>query len=648
MAEHCTLRIEGNQTYFSTTDMDIDTYGFTDRPYRYAATYPTSFFNGFLFDQQFADAPPNAAFTFNVYDGEVEATFEGPLISILPVSTWIHMQPDNTTLVEYVIVQSAEQAASTQLSNLFTNGTESITFEHCSIFIDAVPENKAFFRPKNNLIQVSQQMKQAAARLEAGPPAGSKLQKYAKVWQINGKGGVDSKDYVKGAADTIRATASFVEQCKKSCDTKDIVNGVSGLLLASAFVVGAAFPPLGIAMVVIGAIGSLVAALFLDSASVSRVDNTITPSMIQAAVDRALTSFTIQADAETLKSFQTFFKIDINNYASFVGTLGYILETNPSSGQQSVDQQIEYWYTQQYSPAWTGVYQKGVVDLEAKYTTWFGATNPSGIRYKLKDYKTFCDGNTCKVTDGDTSFFQDGANRVKACKERVDNAQTNWVELRQFANAYLQTASQLTNFAAQAVGIFQIASFCDPFSFSDDVVLTKCKWNSAIVDLRSKVAQIQARALYLNTIFEELAKECDPDRPGWPFSQYCNSDRECNYKYVLAISNTQYHDRLESTNEAGKFKQLDKSFYNSDARQTCQNIYDWNHESRGYGFGGLFGYSSSGPTLSRGDCGQITTTANQGGYIILGAIPSFCMNDGSPTCASYIATDDLWGETLED
>ena len=63
------------------------------------------------------------------------------------------------------------------------------------------------------------------------------------MWQVNGKGGVDSKDYLKGAADTIRAVASFIERCKSNCDAKAIVDGVSGLFMASAFVVGAAFPP---------------------------------------------------------------------------------------------------------------------------------------------------------------------------------------------------------------------------------------------------------------------------------------------------------------------------------------------------------------------------------------------------------------------
>jgi len=630
--------------------------GFSDRPYRHAATYPTSYFNGFLFDQLFGDIPPNAAMTFNVYDGVAEATFEGPLISILALSTYMQLLPDNTTLVEYEVIQSPEQEAITPLSNFFFNGSESMTFEHCSIFIDTTSEGaQGFFRPTNTLPDIARRLKVAAQKMEVAiemevaiASTSPALQKYAKIWQINGKGGVDSKDYVKGAADTIKAVATFIEQCKKTCDAKAIVNGVSGLFLASAFVVGAAFPPLGIAMFVIGAIGTLVAALFLDSNKVSVVDYTITPSMIQAAVDRALTSFTVQADTETLRSLSTFFQIDINNYASFVGALGYIKEKSPSNYQPKWEQQIDWWYTQQFSPAWTGVYQNGIVELEAKYTTWFGASDLSGIRRKLKDYKAFCDTKTCNITDGDTSFFEDGANRVKLCKEKVDDARTNWEELIKFANAYLKTASQLTSFAAQASGIFQLASFCDPSVYPDDVILTDCNWIHAIEDLSIKVSVIQTRALYLSTIMQELSLTCGPPNNlahGWPFNQECNTDK-CNYKYILAISNTQYEDRLASTNEEGKFKQLGKSYYQQDSVAVCKRIYDGNNERYGYGHGGLYGYDSSGPKLVKGDCSTITNTANQGGFIILGALPSWCMNDDFPTCANYLANDAVWGDTL--
>ena len=230
------------------------------------------------------------------------------------------------------------------------------------------------------------QMERASSVIQAGP-AGPWLQRYAKVWQINHKGGVEAKDYLKGASDTVRAITSFINNCNANCDARAIVDGIFGLFMAPAFVIGAAFPPVGIAMTIIGAIGSLVSAIWLGPTPIlSRLDTTVTPNMIQDAVDRALTSFTVRADVETLRAFRTFFNTDIDNYVSFVGQLGYIMKTDPS-GQATVDRQINLWFTQQYSPAWTGVYLRALLDMESRYTTWFGADNASGIRARLKQWK---------------------------------------------------------------------------------------------------------------------------------------------------------------------------------------------------------------------------------------------------------------------
>ena len=136
MAENCSMHMVGDRTFFNTTDMDIDTYVFSDRPFRYAATIPTSRFNGELFDQLFADSPPNAAITFNVYDGAAENTFEGPVISILLASTSFEMDSDNSTRVQYEVMQSADQEAILPLSRFFENGSDSVVFEQCSVFID--------------------------------------------------------------------------------------------------------------------------------------------------------------------------------------------------------------------------------------------------------------------------------------------------------------------------------------------------------------------------------------------------------------------------------------------------------------------------------------------------------------------------------
>ena len=200
MAESCTLRKEGNRTIFSTTDMDVDTYGFYDRPYRYDANYRTTFFNDFLFDYLFAGSPAVAALTFNVADGDAEATFEGPLVSVLLQATSLQQQADNITfLIEYEIVLPAEEEAGMFLSSLFPgdnlDGSDVLSYEHCTLFIDsardafqvnAQPEgNSAFFAPRNNLVQVVQKMQRAATAVQAGPPAAPNnppwLLNYAKV-----------------------------------------------------------------------------------------------------------------------------------------------------------------------------------------------------------------------------------------------------------------------------------------------------------------------------------------------------------------------------------------------------------------------------------------------------------------------------------
>lgn len=647
MAESCSIEMDQGRYFLRTQDMDVDTYAFSDRPYRYAQTYSTSFFTDYLFRELFSSVPPNAAVTFNVFDGQSEASFEGPLVSVFLNASFMTFQSDNSTLIEYEIIQSPEQEAILSLSNFFSgvNTTQNASrlFEHCSLFIDAGEReaDRAFLKPKNTLVNAANKLDNKVANVvQAGPPKlqQSKLQKYAKVWQINGKGGVDSKDYIKGAADTIRATASFIEQCKTQCDAKTITSGVSGLFLASAFVVGAAFPPLGIAMLIVGSIGSLVSALFLDSASVSKLDTTISPAMIQAAVDRALTSFTVNVDINMLDAFRTFYDIDINNYVNFLGQLGYILGTPDS--QSDADKQIQYWYDQQYFPAWTGTYQPAIVKMEAQYNTWFGS-NPSGIRTKLKNWKTGCDSDTCKPNNAD--FYRDGVNRLKSCKESKDNAQTNWRELGQFANAYMATAVKMMMFASQVINILQTYSFCDPDIYDQDTINRSCKWNRAMEDLLSKVFQINTRSLYLQTVMEEISTACNPDGRGWPFTQYCEGvSGKCNYKYGIAISNTQYGDRFDSTNEEGKFVELDKSFKKSNSELACQNIYDRWNGPYDFGFGGLYGYASGG-SVQQGNCGEITDKANQGGYIILGATPTFCMNDDFPRCTELYTIDDLWG-----
>ena len=260
-----------------------------------------------------------------------------------------------------------------------------------------------------------------------------------------------------------------------------------------------------------------------------------------------------------------------------------------------------------------------------------------------------CDSNTCRIENGNTDFFLDGVNRLNLCKRRVDNARTNWDELQRFANAYLATATRLMNFASQAVHVFQASSFCDPNRHSQATIRSRCEWNRAMEDLVSKVFQINARALYLDTVMKELSKECDPSsRRGWPFSQKCEAGRnfDCNYYYGLAMSASDYSNKIGSANAAGKFVFLFQDFSRYDFMIFCQIRYNLAHQPMGFAHGGLFGYWSGGPQLEKGDCEHISYIANSGYNSVFGAVPSFCLQDGFPTCANLIAADELWGDNM--
>lgn len=249
MAESCTLKKVGNKRILSTIDMDVDTYSFYDRPYRYDANNMTTFFNGYLFNRLFAGSPAVAAVTFNVADGEAKATFEGPLVSVLLKATSMQLQADNTTLlIEYEIDQSAEQEAGMSLSRLFPgdnlDGSDVLSYEHCTLFIDSARDaflvnspttrSDSFRESIFTLPSSIQLMERASTVVEAGP-AGPWLQRYARVWQINGKGGVESRDYLRGAAETIRSITSFINNCNANCDARAIVDGISGLFYGASF-----------------------------------------------------------------------------------------------------------------------------------------------------------------------------------------------------------------------------------------------------------------------------------------------------------------------------------------------------------------------------------------------------------------------------
>ena len=151
------------------------------------------------------------------------------------------------------------------------------------------------------------------------------------------------QDYLKGAGESMRAVANLIESCNSKptgCDKKDIITGVSNFVISGAFVIGAAFPPLGAALTVVASIGLLYSALALDHDFISKIDTTITPSTIQAAVDRALTSFTANMDIDVINSFRDFLQLDVNNYIQRIGSIGHIAKMEGANAQTYIDKQV--------------------------------------------------------------------------------------------------------------------------------------------------------------------------------------------------------------------------------------------------------------------------------------------------------------------
>src|SRR6056297_353449 len=175
MAQHCTLEMAAGRYYLRTTDMDADTYVFTEVPLQGANVWPTSYFVGYLFDEFFPVEKPNAAFTFNVYNNQSEKTFEGPLISVLLSSHQYILQDDSSSLVVYELAQSSEQEATAPLSRFFRGvdplGNASVMYEHCSLFIDPAAGNDldSYYSAAESVNDTLDALNSAAEAVENGP-----------------------------------------------------------------------------------------------------------------------------------------------------------------------------------------------------------------------------------------------------------------------------------------------------------------------------------------------------------------------------------------------------------------------------------------------------------------------------------------------
>jgi len=345
MARHCTLERAAGRYYLRTTDMDADTYVFTEMPLQQANVWPTSYFVGYLFDEFFPVEKPNAAFTFNVYNNQSEKTFEGPLISVLLSSHQFILQDDNSTLVVYELAQSSEQEATSPLLRFF-RGTDplsnaSVTYEHCSLFIDPASENgeDSCYSAAESRDDTVDALNRAAEAVENGPAQTTPvMQTYTKVWSFEQKP-LTPKDVYKGAGNNMKALASLIKECNdKECSTNDIVEGVSNMLLTAAYAIGAAFPVADAARTIIASMGFVFSSLFFDPPSSEA--GAISPSQIEAAVRKGLKRYDATNDKDLIDKFSVFYKIDLDNFVRKTGSLAYIRNQKKDDFQSQIDQQV--------------------------------------------------------------------------------------------------------------------------------------------------------------------------------------------------------------------------------------------------------------------------------------------------------------------
>jgi len=244
-------------------------------------------------------------------------------------------------------------------------------------------------------------------------------------------------------------------------------------------------------------------------------------------VDRAISSFTININADVLRAVSTFAEIDLSTLVTLSGNLEYYHQksTDPVLGQQQMDQIILNWFNTVWIPSWTGLYLRTLVDLEANYMTWFGNLNPSGTRVQLKNFVQTCDATCIPSSTNAASLFGNGNVVLGQCQEKTTNAKTNLNQLRQYAAAYTYAANKIFQLGASAVAVMQYSSNCNVSTLAEvtsPAFQSKCYYAQSMVDITSKILVPQGRASALRTAMETLKQGCDPTSLNWPFSQVSN------------------------------------------------------------------------------------------------------------------------------
>jgi len=134
MADMCTLYLKDGVYHLESSNFHKDTEWFTDRPMQLEKTEATSdWFNNFneLFDDE--KGMPNAALT--IVDDDMS---KDVVVSVFAEGYVKEGEGDEgeVTTYGYKLEQSTDQESVMALASLMEDGEDSVTFDHCSMFID--------------------------------------------------------------------------------------------------------------------------------------------------------------------------------------------------------------------------------------------------------------------------------------------------------------------------------------------------------------------------------------------------------------------------------------------------------------------------------------------------------------------------------
>ena len=132
MADMCTLYRDDDGVYhLESSNFHKDTEWFSDRPMQLEKTEATSdWFNNFneLFDD--GNGMPNAALT--IVDDDMS---KDVVVSVFAEGYVKEGEDEGVTTYGYKLDQSTDQSV-LALESLMEDGEDSVTFDHCSMFID--------------------------------------------------------------------------------------------------------------------------------------------------------------------------------------------------------------------------------------------------------------------------------------------------------------------------------------------------------------------------------------------------------------------------------------------------------------------------------------------------------------------------------